>query len=82
MNESAELFSNPGNYAVVQLPGRKFSGVVFQGDSLHSLTQNIEELREMALKFHDNEVNIGFADICETLNEVQWCSYKNRLNHR
>jgi uncharacterized membrane protein len=34
---TAELLTEATNYAVVQLPGRRFPGVVFQGDSLGSL---------------------------------------------
>lgn len=40
---TARLLSEPTNYAVVHLPGRSFPGVVFQGDSLHSLIGDIEE---------------------------------------
>ena len=36
-SETARLLSPATNFAVVQLPGRKFPGVVFQGDSLHTL---------------------------------------------
>jgi hypothetical protein len=33
----AKLLSEPKNYAIVQLPQRRFPGVVFQGDSLNIL---------------------------------------------
>jgi len=42
--DTAELLSAPENYAVVQLPGRNFPGVVMQGDSLHSLTRRLEKM--------------------------------------
>jgi len=37
MAESAALLTDSGNYAVVQLPRRKFPGVVFQGDSTRNI---------------------------------------------
>lgn len=37
-----KLLSEPTNYAVVHLPGRRFPGVVFQGDSLHILIADLE----------------------------------------
>ena len=40
----AELLTPPGNYAVVQLPGRRFPGVVFQGDSLAVLCEEAANL--------------------------------------
>jgi hypothetical protein len=43
----AELLTPAHNYAMVQLPGRKFPGVVFQGDSLSifcDLATRVEKL--------------------------------------
>ena len=45
MNTEAKLLSPPENFAVVQLPERKFPGVVFQGDTLAGLVQQIEQMR-------------------------------------
>lgn len=42
----AELFTDGGNDAVVSLPGRKFPGVLIQGDSLHILRSDLAELVE------------------------------------
>lgn len=41
----AELFTDGGNDAVVRLPGRKFPGVLVQGDSLSVLRARVAELR-------------------------------------
>ena len=41
MSDFAEVRSEPTNYAVVQLPGRQFPGVVFQGDTLHVLAHSL-----------------------------------------
>lgn len=40
----AELFTDGGNDAVVRIPGRRFPGVLMQGDSLHILRSDVAEL--------------------------------------
>ncbi|MGW3284041.1 DUF6959 family protein [Streptomyces sp. NPDC001002] len=42
----AELFTDGGNDAVVRLPGRRFPGVLIQGDSLRILRTDAAELAE------------------------------------
>ncbi|MBZ3908192.1 MULTISPECIES: DUF6959 family protein [Streptomyces] len=42
----AELFTDGGNDAVVRLPGRRFPGVLIQGDSLHILRSDMAEVVE------------------------------------
>lgn len=38
------LLSPPVNFAVVQLSERKYPGVVVQGDTLHSMQQQVERM--------------------------------------
>jgi hypothetical protein len=42
----AELFTDGSNDAVVRLPGRRFPGVLVQGDSLHILRSDVAEVLE------------------------------------
>ena len=42
----AEVFSAPGNNAIVRLPGRKFPGVLIQGDSLSILRDDVAHIVE------------------------------------
>ncbi|MFF7156397.1 DUF6959 family protein [Streptomyces sp. NPDC008139] len=42
-----ELFTDGGNDAVLRLPGRKFPGVLVQGDSLSILRADVAELSEL-----------------------------------
>ncbi|MFD7446669.1 DUF6959 family protein [Streptomyces sp. NPDC059909] len=42
----AELFTDGGNNAVVRLPGRRFPGVLIQGDSLSILRSDVAEVVE------------------------------------
>ncbi|MFD8418914.1 DUF6959 family protein [Streptomyces sp. NPDC059466] len=42
----AELFTEGGNDAVVRMPGRRFPGVLVQGDSLHILRGDVAAVVE------------------------------------
>ncbi|MFD3615978.1 DUF6959 family protein [Streptomyces sp. NPDC058676] len=42
----AELFTHGGDDAVVRMPGRRFPGVLVQGDSLHILRSDVAEVVE------------------------------------
>ena len=64
----ADLLSEPTNYAVVQIPGRAFPGVVFQGDSLAILISDIETA---ATESDPQERQAGLADVLERLRNVQ-----------
>ena len=52
MTADVTLLTPPYNFAVVQLPERKYPGVVFQGDTLHSMTTQISEMQKL-LEEHD-----------------------------
>jgi len=66
--DDVKLLSEPTNYAVVQLPGRAFPGVVFQGDSLDSFIADLEE----AIRTNDpDEKTITLRDVIERLRGVQ-----------
>ena len=43
----AELFTDGGNDAVVRLPGRRFPGVLIQGDTLSILRSDVAELVDL-----------------------------------
>jgi hypothetical protein len=42
----AELFTDPGNDAVVRLPPRRFPGMLIQGDSLSIIRADVAEIVE------------------------------------
>jgi len=42
-----DLLSPPINFAVVQLPERKYPGVVMQGDTLRSLQRQVERMGQL-----------------------------------
>jgi hypothetical protein len=41
--ESVEIYSDATNAAVLRHPGRKFPGILIQGDTLHSLCVSADE---------------------------------------
>lgn len=41
-----ELFTDGGNNAVLRIPGRKFPGVLIQGDSLSTIRADVAEIRD------------------------------------
>jgi len=44
--KSIEVFSEASNSAIVRMPGRKFPGVVIQGDSLYLLASAAKHLHK------------------------------------
>jgi hypothetical protein len=49
-DRTAKLLTQASNYAVVQPPGRQYSGVVFQGDSIHTLLAQVKNALDAARK--------------------------------
>lgn len=70
MNDSVKLLSPPTNYAVVQLPGRKFPGVVFQGDSLHQLLVDLRECAARAAGSNDVRLREDLATMTVRMEDV------------
>jgi hypothetical protein len=72
---NVELLSPPANFAVVQLPGRNFPGVVFQGDTLFSLVNELNVMLCLLEKCHLDDrkledLTIGIKDIRDQLGDV------------
>ncbi|MER9580478.1 hypothetical protein [Mesorhizobium sp. M0276] len=66
--DDVKLLTASTNYAVVQLPQRRFPGVVFQGDSLHIL---IRDLGRVANEIDPFEKAEALADVIEELRVIQ-----------
>jgi hypothetical protein len=65
--EYATLLTPAWNHAVVQLPGRRFPGVVFQGDSLFLLLEQVREVREALDAGRLDEAKEGAAELEDDL---------------
>lgn len=77
-NDKADLLGGSGNYAAVQLPGRNFPGVLIQGDTLQTILQNLDILRN---RFEDlieggetgenvDEIKLELEDLKDQLGKV------------
>lgn len=62
------LLSEPTNFAIVQLPGRAFPGVVFQGDSLDAL---VSDIREALDEVDESERAFALNEIIGRLEAIQ-----------
>lgn len=62
--EMVEMFSDATNRAVIRHPGRKFPGVLVQGDTLYSLCQRTDFACSKARARMDEE---GFRELNEVL---------------
>lgn len=71
MDTISRLLTEPSNYAVVQLPDRKFPGVVFQGDSLDALTQQLRNALRAASRHNDEELNAELEDALALLSAAR-----------
>lgn len=71
MTLQAELLSPPRNYAVVQLPERKYPGVVMQGDSLNILKKQAEQMGRLLGAMELDELAGEIEYLIAQLSEVQ-----------
>lgn len=65
--EEVEIYSDASNLAVMKHPGRAFPGSLIQGDSLHSLLQNIKEAQEELSNGNTAEASEILDDVIENL---------------
>jgi hypothetical protein len=70
MTDQVQLLSRPINFAVVQLPERKFPGVVMQGDTLHSLVKEFEEMARLLDSGDAKELRARIRNVTEDLTEA------------
>ena len=67
MTDQVQLLSPAFNFAVVQLPQRKFPGVVIQGDTLHSFVKQFEEMARLLDAGDTEELRAGIDYLTEVL---------------
>lgn len=63
----AELFTDGSNNAVVRLPGRRFPGVLVQGDTLSQLRADLVEVQKA---FSDGDVNEARDSLAFVLSDL------------
>jgi hypothetical protein len=67
MSESAKLLSEAVNFAVIQLPGRRYPGVVVQGDTLNSQVTSLERMHACLARKDYDELWWEIENLRETL---------------
>jgi hypothetical protein len=53
--QTAKILSQTSNSGVIQMPGRKFPGIVIQGDSLFNLLEQVRYCLHQAKQHQDEE---------------------------
>ena len=67
--ELVEIYSDASNLAVMKHPGREFPGSLIQGDSLHSLIQEIKEAKEEIENGSINDASEILSGVIDLLEE-------------
>jgi hypothetical protein len=67
---TVEALSELGNFAVVRLPGRRYPGIVVQGDSLWSLRCQAHELRTRLASGASQDMAEEVELLCEALDAI------------
>jgi hypothetical protein len=62
-----EILSDAVNAAVIKLPGRKFPGIVIQGDSLKLLLDSTLEASELAHESGNLSIEESLSDLVQLL---------------
>ena len=65
MSNELVLLSSATNFAVVQLPGRQYPGVVFQGDTLFSIITVVSEIASLIDRDDKDELVVAVKDLHE-----------------
>ena len=65
--ESVEIYSDETNAAVLRHPGRRFPGVLVQGDTLYSLSSALEEICLKVRSQVDPEIYQELDDLRELM---------------
>ena len=71
MTSHATMLTPPSNYAVVQMPDRKYPGVVFQGDTLHSMTTQVAQMQRLLAKQDLAELGDEIEVLLHDLSAIQ-----------
>lgn len=67
----AELFTPIENNAIIRLPGRRFPGILIQGDSFSILVNEVREVWTRALDGKDESLQEAITSLRESLEAIQ-----------
>ena len=77
--QTARILSQTSNSGVVQMPERKFPGIVIQGDSLFNLLEQVRYCLQQAKQHQDEEAYYEILMLAEML-QGQLLNYEMALN--
>jgi len=67
--ELIEIYSDATNAVVIRHPGRRFPGVLVQGDTLHSLVRSLEQARRET-ESTDSDSRDALDEVIEQLQQL------------
>jgi hypothetical protein len=67
---TVDLYTEPTNNAVLQIPGRRYPGVLVQGDTLRSIFLAADSMCKLATKQSDKDLLDEALGLRETLTEI------------
>lgn len=70
MTDVPVLLSSPVNFAVIQLPLRKYPGVVVQGDTLLGIVTTLSRMQKLLTKGDLEELRVEIDSMEEEFSEV------------
>ncbi|MBI3870720.1 MAG: hypothetical protein HY299_19495 [Verrucomicrobia bacterium] len=62
-----DVLSETVNCPVVQMPGRKYPGIILQGDSLRILLDSTEEICDLCVSAQNSELSSAAASLKQKL---------------
>lgn len=71
MTSHATMLTPPFNFAFVQMPDRNYPGVVFQGDTLHSMTTQVAQMQRLLAKQDLAELGDEIEVLLHDLSAIQ-----------
>ncbi|WP_375138768.1 DUF6959 family protein [Piscinibacter defluvii] len=69
-SESVEIYSDAANAAILRHPGRRFPGVLIQGDTLHEMLRQVARIQEVASDLLPPDQCDELSDLHEHLTEL------------
>jgi hypothetical protein len=78
----ATLLTSASNFAVVQLPERRYPGVVFQGDTLHNMTTQVAGMQRLLAEQDLTSLSDEIRSLLDSLSVIQKSYERACTEHR
>jgi hypothetical protein len=71
MLENAELLQTQGDYSLMRWSGRRFPGLLIQGDTLSILCDDLEEIMSLLDGGDQEEAEFALSEVCKRVNGMR-----------